>query len=150
MILKTFKKTLAILLAAVMTLSMGVVAFAEDCPHESLAHVEANLNPICGETGNIECWMCNACYQYFADEEKTQPISYSEAYCIEPEYAEHDIQYELGFTQVEGRAWLSYDTYLDAFYQQYYGKTLLEYYADMGYTYWYCSHCGAIQRMLYS
>ena len=148
--MKTLKKTLAILLAAVMTFAMCGVAFAEDCAHESLAHVEANLNPICGENGNIECWMCNSCYQYFADEEKTQPISYSEAYCIEPEYAEHDIQYELGFEQIEGKAWLSYDTYMDSFYQQYYGKTLPEYYADMGYTYWYCSHCGALQRMLYS
>ncbi|MBR5424097.1 MAG: hypothetical protein IK108_08830 [Clostridia bacterium] len=147
--MKTLKKTLAVLLAAVMTFAMCGVAFAE-CAHESLAHVEANLNPICGQNGNIECWMCNSCYQYFADEEKTQPISYSEAYCIEPEYAEHDIQYELGFEQIEGKAWLSYDTYMDSYYQQNYGKTLPEYYADMGYTYWYCSHCGALQRMLYS
>ena len=144
--MKTFKKTLAVVLSALMMLSVCSVAFAEDCPHENLAHVEANPNPICGENGNIECWMCCDCYQYFADEEKTQPISYSEAYCIAPQYDEHDIQYELGFEEREDRAWLSYPSYYDSYYQQNYGKTMLQYYTDAGCTFWYCGHCGAVQR----
>ena len=145
--MKTCKKTLSVILSALMLLSMCGVAFADDCPHENLTHIEANLNPICGQNGNIECWMCNACYQYFADEEKTQPISYEEAYCIPPAYDEHDIQYELGFEEREDRAWLSYPSYYDSYYQQNFGKTMLQYYTDAGYTFWYCGHCGALQRI---
>ena len=144
--MKTFKKTLAILLAAVMTLSMGVVAFAEDCTHESVFYVEPDEDPICGYYGHHGYWCCDNCYQRFADEEKTQPKTYEELFIVPPAYQEHDIQYELGFEQSDDRVWLSYESYQDSFYQQYYGMTLPEYYADMGYTYWYCSHCGAIER----
>ena len=148
--MRTLKKTIAILLSVVMTFAMYGVAFAEDCTHENVFYLEPNENPICGEQGHIGCWCCDNCYSaYFADEEKTQPLTYSEVYCIDPAYAEHDIAYELGFEESEDQAWLSYNNYMDVYFQQQYGKTVPEWYAEQGYTFWYCSNCGAISRYDY-
>ncbi|MBQ6164640.1 MAG: hypothetical protein IJK23_09215 [Clostridia bacterium] len=100
-------------------------------------------DPLCGVSGNIECWWCPTCQHLFADSEGTQELTEEE--CFFPSaYSEHDFTYEIGFEEREDRCWLSYPAYYDAIYENDHGVSVTDYFDAVGYSFRYCSHCGAV------